>query len=80
MQGGVVLEFGCREEIKPGSRVVGAKDMEICFYFLIGAFGLSISLRVIRGGEFDIILEESGQFSSEGGSELGSSIGYQGVM
>ena len=60
MRGGVVLEFGCREEIKPGSRVVGTKDTEICFYFLIGAFGLSISLRVICCGEFDIVLEESG--------------------
>ena len=80
MWGGVVLEFGSREEIQPGSRVVGAKDTEICFYFLVGAFGLSIGLRVIRCGEFDIVLEESGQLSSKGGSELGSSVGYQGVM
>ena len=80
MRGGVVLEFGGREEIKPGSRVVGTKDAEIRFYFLVGAFGLSIGLRVICGGEFDIILEESGQFSSEGGSELGPLVGYQGVV
>ena len=60
MWGGVVLKFGSREELKPGSRVVGAKDAEISFYFLVGAFGLSIGLRVIRGGEFDIVLEESG--------------------
>ena len=60
MRGGVVLKFGCREEIKPGSRVVGAKDTEICFDFLVGTFGLSVGLRVICGGEFDIVLEESG--------------------
>ena len=55
-----MLEFGSREEIKPGSRVVGAKDTEIRFNFLVGAFGLSIGLGVVCGGEFDVVLEESG--------------------
>ena len=60
MRGGVVLKFGCREEIEPGSRVVGAKDTEISLYFLVGAFGLSVGLGVVCGGEFDVVLEESG--------------------
>ena len=60
MRGGVVLKFGSREEIKPGSQVVGAKDMEISLYFLVGAFGLPIGLGVVCGGEFDVVLEESG--------------------
>ena len=72
-----MLKFGGRKEIKPGFRVVGTEDTKICFYFLIGVFRLSISLRVVGSGEFDIILEESGQFSSKGGGELGSSVGYQ---
>ena len=60
MWGGVVLKFGSREEINPVSRVVRAKDAKICFYLLIGAFRLSIRLRMVSGGEFDVILEESG--------------------
>ena len=55
-----MLKFDSRKEIKPGFRVVGAKDAKIRFYLLIGAFRLSISLRVVGSGEFDIVLEESG--------------------
>ena len=74
------MKFGGREVIKPGFRVVGTKDAKIHFYLLIGAFRLSISLRVIGSGEFDIVLEESGQFSSEGGGKLGSPVRYQRVV
>ena len=55
-----MLKFGGRKEIKPGSRVVGAKDAKVCFYLLIGAFHLSVGLRVVGHGKFDIVLEESG--------------------
>ena len=44
-------------------RVVGTEDAEIGFEFLIGSFGLSIGLRVVGGGEFDIIFQETGKFS-----------------
>ena len=47
------------EKVCPFPRVVGTEDAEICFNLLIGSFCLSIRLRVIRGGEFDIIVEES---------------------
>ena len=47
------------KEVRPFPRVVGTEDMEICFNLLIGLFCLSISLWVICGGEFDIIMEES---------------------
>ena len=60
MWGRVVLKFGSGEEVKPGFGVVGTKDAEVCFYFLIGAFRLSISLGVVGSGESDVILEESG--------------------
>ena len=60
MWGRVVLEFGSREEIKPGFGVVSTKDVKICFNLLIGAFRLSIGLRVIGGGESYVVLEESG--------------------
>ena len=47
------------EEVHPFLRVVGTEDVKICFNLLIGSFCLSICLRVIHGGEFDIIVEES---------------------
>ena len=46
-------------------RVVGTEDAEIGFEFLIGSFGLSIGLRMVGGGEFDIIFQEMGEFSCE---------------
>ena len=47
------------EKVRPFPRVVGTEDVKICFNLLIGLFCLSIRLRVIRGGEFDIVVEES---------------------
>ena len=55
-----MLKFSGREEIKPGLGIVGAKDAEIRFYFLVGVFRLSISLGVVGSGEFDVVPEESG--------------------
>ena len=46
-------------------RVVGTEDVKIGFEFLIDSFGLSIGLRVVDGGEFDIIFQEAGEFSCE---------------
>ena len=55
-----MLKFGGGEEVKPGFGVVGAKDVEVCLYFLIGAFRLSVSLGVVGSGESNVVLEESG--------------------
>ena len=68
------------KQVRPFPRVVGAEDVEVCFNLLIGSFCLSIRLRVIRGEEFDIIVEESCQFSGKGGCKLWASVGYQRVM
>ena len=59
VRGGIVLEFGGREEVKPTFGIIGAKDTKVCFDFLVGALHLSVSLRVIGSGKFDVILEES---------------------
>ena len=58
--GRVVLKFGGGKEVKSRFGVVGAKDTKICFYFLVGAFRLSVSLGVVGSGESDVVLEESG--------------------
>ena len=46
-------------------RIIGTEDAEVGFDFLIGTFGLSISLGVVGSGEMDIIFEESGKFSGK---------------
>ena len=76
----VVLEFSGSEEFRPLVRVVSAKDPKVSLNFLIGTFGLSISLGVIGGGEADIVLKDSNKFSSEGQGELGTTITDNGVM
>ena len=59
MRDGVMMKLSSGKEVHPFLRVVGAKDAKICFNLLIGLFCLSICLRVICGGEFDIVVEES---------------------
>ena len=75
-----MVELSGGKEVCPFPRVVGAEDAEVCFNLLIGLFCLSIRLRVIRGGEFDIVVEESCQFSGKGRCELWASVGYQRVV
>ena len=58
--------MSCVGQSGPFPRVVGTKDPKIGPNFLIGSFGLSISLGVVGGREVDIIFEESGKFSGEG--------------
>ena len=54
-----MMKLSGGKEVHPFPRVVGAEDVKICFNLLIGPFHLSICLRMICGGEFDIIAEES---------------------
>ena len=75
-----MLKFGGGEEIKPGLGAVGTEDVEIRFYLLVGAFSLSVCLGVVGSGEFDIVLKESSQLTSEGRCELGSSVRYYGIV
>ena len=45
-----MLEFGRGKELGPLVRIIGTKDTEISFYFLIGSFGLSVGLGMIGSG------------------------------
>ena len=80
MGNGVVLEFSERKELGPLMGVVGTKDTKIGFDFLIGSFGLPISLRMICGGESNIIFEDSGKFFGECRGKLGSSVGNESIV
>ena len=59
MRGRVVVEFGGGKELYPFGWVVGTEDVEIGLEFLIGLFSLSVSLRVVGGGELYIVVEEA---------------------
>ena len=61
-----MMKLSSGKEVCPFLQVVGTENVEISFNLLVGLFSLSISLRVVCGGEFDIILEEVRQFSGEG--------------
>ena len=75
-----MLKFSSGEEFGPLVRIIGAKDMKISFYFLIGSFRLSIGLGVISGGKADIILKNPGKLFSESRGELGTAIRDNSVM
>ena len=71
----------CRsEESSPFTRVVSAEDPEIGFNFLIGSFGLPISLGVVSRGEVDIVFKNMGEFTSEGRGKLWASVRDDGVI
>ena len=55
-----MVKLSSGEEVHPFPRVVGAEGMKICFNLLIGPFSLSICLRVICGGELDLVVKELG--------------------
>ena len=63
MWGRIVLEFSSRKEFWPTLRIVGTKYLKIGFDLLIGLFCLSVGLWMIGGGEFNIVFEESSEFS-----------------
>ena len=75
-----MLKFGGCKELGPLMWVVGTKDAEIGFDFLIGSFGLSVGLRVVSSRKSNIVFEDSGKFLSERRSELWSSVGNEGVV
>ena len=80
MRGRVVVELSSRKELGPRGQIIGTKDLKICFKFLIGLFGLPISLRVVCSGESYIIFEKASKFLSKGGGKLGTTIRDNCVM
>ena len=80
MGNGVVLEFCGSKELGPLVGVAGTKDTEIGFDFLIGSFGLSVSLRMVCSRKSNIIFEDPGKFLSERRSELWSSVRDESIM
>ena len=52
-----MVEFSCGKEFQPFLGIVGTEDSEIGLDFLVGLFGLPISLRVVGGQKADIIMK-----------------------
>jgi len=55
----VVGEFGQRDLFGPRRQVCSTEDVEVGFDFLVNLFGFSVSLRVVSGGEGEVIIKES---------------------
>ena len=53
-----MMKLSGGKKVCPFPGVVGAENAKVCFNLLIVSFSLSICLRVIRSGEFDIVVEE----------------------
>jgi hypothetical protein len=71
----VVMDKFCEGEVfDPCFRVGTTIDPEVCFQFLIEAFGLSIGLRVIGDRQCNGVVKEFGKGSREFGNELGVAI------
>ena len=75
-----MLELCERKELGPLMGITGAEDTEVGFDFLIGSLGLSISLRVVRSGESNVVFEDSGKFFGKRRGKLGSSVGNESVV
>ena len=80
MGGGVVREFCHGKKFRPFRRLVFSKDPKVGFELLVDPFGFAVSLRVVSGGEGNVVIKEVGKFSSEGRAELGASIGDDSVV
>ena len=73
-------KFGRGKEFSPFPRIMGTEDPKIGFNFLIGSFGLPISLGVVSRGEVDIVFKNTGEFASEGRGKLWASVRDDGVI
>jgi hypothetical protein len=51
-----------------------AVNVEVCFKFLVQMLSLTISLRVICGGEGNFVVKESSKFFGKFRGELGASV------
>ena len=67
-------EFCHGKEIRPFFEFIGSEQPQVSLQLLIYSLSFPISLRVIGGGEGDIVLKETGEFLGEGQGELWSSI------
>ena len=75
-----MVEFHRGKELYPFGQIVGTKDVEISFEFLIGSLSLSIGLRMVGSGKVNIIPEETCEFFSKGRSELRALVGDESVV
>ena len=74
MRAMIVNKFGHGNVVCPFRGIITAKDSKVCFNLGINLFCFSISLRVICGGESEIVTKDSSKFFGEFSSELRATI------
>ena len=80
MGGGVVCKFRHGKKFGPFRRLIFGKDPKVCFKLLVDPFRFAISLGVISGGEGDVVIEKTSEFSCKGRGKLGSLVRDDSVM
>jgi hypothetical protein len=76
----VVEVFSGGEEFRPFMGVVSTEDLEVCFYFLIGPFCLTIHLRMICSGKANIVLADPSKFTGKCGGKLWATVRNKNVL
>ena len=70
----VVGELCIGNLVSPGTQVRSIKDPKVHFNLLVDTFCFTIGVRVIGGGEGEVIVEEFSELLDEGGGELWATI------
>ena len=71
----VVCELSEWEQAKPIVLLVIAVDLDVLFQSLISSFGLSVTIRMITGGEVKLHVESETERLEEVRIEFGTSVG-----
>ena len=53
-----MMKLSSRKQVSPFLWIIGTEDVEVSLNLLVSSLHLSICLRVVCSGEFDIILEK----------------------
>ena len=73
-------EFSMGDVIGPRAGVIAAKDLKVCFNFLVYLFSLSVRLGMVSCEEGEVILQEFLEFLSKRGCKLGTMVRYDFVI
>ena len=74
-RGIVVCEFHEREKLSPVVLLVVAVNPDVLFQCLISAFGLSVTFRMVTGGEVKLHIESFSERPEEMPDKLRSAVG-----
>ena len=63
-------EFCVGDLVGPGTWVASTEDPKICFNFLVDMFCFAVGLRMIGGGQGEVVVKKFSEFLSKGRGKL----------